>query len=73
MGSARTLTLKEVQELFPDRVLLYIKKGEKGPFVSEWQKTTFDKTQTAWYRNQLKSYPNTGVLLGHRSSGITPW
>jgi len=45
-------------------VLLYIEKGSKKPFYSNWEKTTYEKTQTPSYRRFLERHSNTGVVLG---------
>jgi hypothetical protein len=45
-------------------VLLYIDKGKKGPTYKNWEKTTYEQTQTLIYQSFLERYSNTGVLLG---------
>ena len=51
-------------------VLLPIKKRHKGPSMKGWQKFTWEESQTAEYQEKLRSYGNTGVLLGSPSEGL---
>jgi hypothetical protein len=62
--SAHPLTLDEVKQLLPGRVLLYIDQGQKAPLIAGWQTLSFEYTQSPSYQNELGSHPNTGVLLG---------
>jgi hypothetical protein len=45
-------------------ILLYIDKGSKRPTYINWEKTTYERTQSPPYRRFLERYTNTGVLLG---------
>ena len=45
-------------------VFLYINGGLKFPTYTDWEKTSYQQTQSLAYRKLLEQHPNTGVLLG---------
>jgi hypothetical protein len=69
-------TLDDVQELFAQigkhPVFLHIKAREKGPIWPGCTKKTYAQTLDKEYQNLLRSYPNTGVLLGAPSEDLCP-
>jgi bifunctional DNA primase/polymerase-like protein len=63
-------TLADVQQLFPDAVLLPVETGTKKPIRSKWQKTTFADTQKEGYQRLLSHATTIGVLLGPPSNWL---
>ncbi|MFL6519181.1 MAG: bifunctional DNA primase/polymerase [Chthoniobacterales bacterium] len=61
----------EIRDLLGhDVVLLPIPKGEKGPRVKGWQKTTIERMSDASYIEKLNAGGNIGVLLGKASGNL---
>ena len=50
-----------------DAVFLPIKKGEKKPFLSEWQNRNINDMSNTAYLRYLESEQNVGILLGFES------
>jgi hypothetical protein len=66
------ITIDEIYRVFPNAVLLPIQEREKKPHpdLTGWQNTTFEETQTPDYQEDLRRFPNTGVLLGKLSGDL---
>jgi Bifunctional DNA primase/polymerase, N-terminal len=52
-------------------ILLYVDKGLKRPLYTDWEKTSYEQTQTPSYRRFLERHSNTGVLLGEDDNLVT--
>src|SRR5260221_12743787 len=70
MNGENGITVERIQSRLPNSVLIYIPKGEKGPKHKNWEKTTYAATQFPTYQKMLRSYSNTGVLLGMPSGNL---
>ena len=67
--------LRKLYDLVGERaVLLPIQLGVKGPRTNDWQKTTFEQTQSGSYQQELlaacRRGGNIGVLLGPSSGNL---
>jgi hypothetical protein len=51
--------------------LLYIQARQKGPLYKGWNTVSYQDTLVPEYEENLKSHPNTGVLLGAPSDGLS--
>jgi P4 family phage/plasmid primase-like protien len=61
----------EIRDLLGhDVVLLPIPKGEKGPRIKGWHKTTIERMSDASYIEKLNGGGNIGVPLGTASGGL---
>lgn len=53
-----------------EAVLLPIPARKKGPMLTGWQNLSYENTLDEAYQKKLKTYRNTGVLLGIPSGGL---
>lgn len=53
-------------------VLLPIEARQKGPHWKGWTTVTYEHTLRQSYKDKLKEWANTGVLLGQPSDNLCP-